>query len=141
MPGRRRKDQNLCWSKRGWCGEVATSQLARVCQLAPNPLFRPLFCHIFGSYPDLCNDTMNAVQIEQPDNTSLVAASVDMIFFGGAMAGANNVSEAKPFAATMRDRILTQSQQAYAESETNSIPALFKSTRGSQRGDDLGRGI
>ncbi len=55
---------------------------------------------------------------------------VDALPFGGELAGANNVAEVKPFAAAMRDRILAQSQAAYAQNETNFIPSLVKSPSG-----------
>jgi pimeloyl-ACP methyl ester carboxylesterase len=55
---------------------------------------------------------------------------VDSLPFGGALAGASSVAEAKPFAAAMRDRILAQSQEAYAQGESNFIPSLVKSPSG-----------
>lgn len=67
--------------------------------------------------------------IQHPEDVSKLMI-VDSLPFGGELAGANNVAEAKPFAAAMRDGMLAQSQEAYAQSETNFIPSLIKAPAG-----------
>jgi pimeloyl-ACP methyl ester carboxylesterase len=55
---------------------------------------------------------------------------VDSLPFFAVLTGASTVAEATPGAAAMRDMILTQTQAAYAQGETNFLPSLVKSPEG-----------
>jgi pimeloyl-ACP methyl ester carboxylesterase len=52
---------------------------------------------------------------------------VDSLPFGGVLVGANNVAAVTPQAAAMRDYMLAESQDAYAQGERQFIPNLVKS--------------
>lgn len=55
---------------------------------------------------------------------------VDSLPFFGVIMGANDVEAATPSAAAMRDTIIAQSQEAYAQGETNMLRMLVKSEEG-----------
>ncbi len=55
---------------------------------------------------------------------------VDSFSFGGVLMGANDVAGATPSAAAMRDSIIGETQDAYAEGERSFLPSLVKSSAG-----------
>ena len=55
---------------------------------------------------------------------------VDSFPFGGVLMGASDVADAKPQAAAMRDSIIGETQDAYAQGERAFLPALVKSPDG-----------
>ncbi len=55
---------------------------------------------------------------------------VDSFPFGGVLMGANDVAGAAPGAAAMRDSIIGETQEAYAQGERNFLPSLVKSPAG-----------
>ena len=55
---------------------------------------------------------------------------VDSFPFGGVLMGASDVAGATPPAAAMRDSIIGETQDAYAEGEKNFLPSLVKSPAG-----------
>lgn len=55
---------------------------------------------------------------------------VDSLPFFSALFGAKNAETAKPQAAAMRDTILNETQDAYAQGERDFLPALVKSSEG-----------
>jgi pimeloyl-ACP methyl ester carboxylesterase len=55
---------------------------------------------------------------------------VDSFPFGGVLMGASDVADAKPQAAMMRDNIMGETQDAYAQGEKAFLPSLVKSPDG-----------
>lgn len=55
---------------------------------------------------------------------------VDALPFAGGIFGAKSVADIEPSAAAMRDAIIAQTQDAYAQSETQMIRSLVKSEQG-----------
>jgi pimeloyl-ACP methyl ester carboxylesterase len=55
---------------------------------------------------------------------------VDSLPFFGVLMGAKNAAAAEPQAAAMRDMILSETQEAYAQGEKQFLPSLVKSPEG-----------
>src|SRR5260221_2504126 len=67
--------------------------------------------------------------VQHPEDVDKLMV-VDALPFFSVVMGASDVAEATPGAAAMRDMILTQTQEAYAQGETNFLRALVKSPEG-----------
>jgi len=67
--------------------------------------------------------------IQHPDDVGKLMI-VDALPFFGVILGASDVTNAAPQAATMRDMILGESQDAYADGEKDFLPNLVKSPDG-----------
>jgi len=67
--------------------------------------------------------------VQHPEDVDKLMV-VDSLPFFGVLSGANDVAAAAPQAAMMRDYILTESQDAYAQGERQFLPNLVKSPAG-----------
>jgi pimeloyl-ACP methyl ester carboxylesterase len=67
--------------------------------------------------------------MQHPEDTGKLMI-VDSLAFFSVLMGANNAAEAAPRAAAMRDGILSQPQDAYAENEAIALRSLVKSPEG-----------
>jgi pimeloyl-ACP methyl ester carboxylesterase len=69
------------------------------------------------------------LSLQHPEDTSKLML-VDSLPFFSVLLGAKDAAEAAPLAAGMRDRILAQTPDDYAQSETNALRSLVKSPAG-----------
>jgi pimeloyl-ACP methyl ester carboxylesterase len=69
--------------------------------------------------------------VQHPEDVSKLMI-VDELPFFAVLTGATNVAEAMPRAVAWRDNILAETQDAYAQNETNVIRTLVKSPEGSK---------
>jgi len=67
--------------------------------------------------------------IQHPEDVGKLMV-VDALPFFSVLFGANNAADVKPQAAAMRDNILAETQDAYAQGEREFLPALVKSPEG-----------
>lgn len=67
--------------------------------------------------------------VQHPEDVSKLMI-VDTLPFDGLLTGATNVAEAAPLAASMRDNIIAETQDAYEQSETYMLRSLVKSPAG-----------